>query len=123
MVQSAALTEQRSLVRAQYVPLDFVRMADVYILYSRTLSRYYIGSCVNVDFRIQQHLQEPIPGSFTSKAKDWEIYLTITGLGFKQARAIESHIKKMKSKRYIQNLKRYPEIIQRLISSYRFDER
>jgi putative endonuclease len=31
---------------------------------------------------------------------------------------IEQHIKKMKSKVYIQNLKRYPEILQKLINKY-----
>jgi len=97
-------------------------MADVYILFSSTLNKYYIGSCENFGIRLQQHLQRSIKGSFTSSAIDWKLYLVITGLGFRQARAIESHIKRMKSKVYIQNLKKYPEIIQKLIALYFFKE-
>lgn len=47
-------------------------------------------------------------------AEDWELYLSIDELTYQQARLIEIHIKKMKSKTYIQNLAKYPEIIERL---------
>ena len=115
MVQSAALTEQRSLVRAQYVPLY---MAAVYILYSQSLNKYYIGSCVEVTERFDQHLSKIFPGAFTTKANDWVIYFSLINLSYTQARKIESHIKKMKSKKYIENLEKYPEISQNLINLY-----
>jgi putative endonuclease len=35
-----------------------------------------------------------------------------------QAHKIENHIKKMKSKKYIENLKKYPEISLRLLQKY-----
>ncbi len=98
-------------------------MADVYVLYSYTLGKYYIGSCTNIELRLQQHLQGSITGSFTSKASDWKIFLTIKGLSFKMARSIESHIKRMKSKKYIESLKNYPEIVKGLISRYSINER
>jgi putative endonuclease len=56
--------------------------------------------------------------SFTTGAEDWEIYLSIDELSYQQARSIELHLKKMKSKTYIQNLIKYPEIIERLKSKY-----
>lgn len=52
--------------------------------------------------------------SFTSKADDWELYYKVDKLEARQARAIERHIKAMKSKKYITNLKLYPEIMNKL---------
>jgi len=55
---------------------------------------------------------------YTSKADDWELFLTIDCKIKQQATNIESHIKKMKSKVYIQNLKKYPEMIEKLIQKF-----
>jgi len=93
-------------------------MAAVYILYSQSLDKYYIGSCIEVTERLDQHLSKIFPGAFTAKADDWIIFFSLINLSYKQARSIESHIKNMKSKKYIQNLKRYPEILQNLINLY-----
>ena len=93
-------------------------MAAVYILYSQSLDKYYIGSCIEVTERLDQHLSKIFPGAFTTKANDWVIFFSLIDLSYKQARSIESHIKNMKSKKYIQNLKRYPEISQNLINLY-----
>ena len=51
-------------------------------------------------------------------AEDWELYHSIDELAYKQARSIETHLKKMKSKTYIYNLTKYPEIIERLKVKY-----
>ena len=56
--------------------------------------------------------------AFTKRANDWEIFLSIDYLEYKQARNIESHIKRMKSRKYIQNLLKYPDIIERLREKY-----
>jgi putative endonuclease len=93
-------------------------MAAVYILYSQSLDKYYIGSCIEVTEKLNQHLSKIFPGAFTTKANDWVIFLSLINLSYKQARDIESHIKNMKSKKYIQNLKRYPELSQKLINLY-----
>jgi putative endonuclease len=89
-------------------------MATVYILYSKSIDRFYTGSCKDLDKRLNQHLNNKFEKSFTSKTSDWEIYHVIEKLEYSQARKIEKHIKKMKSKKYVQNLKRYPEIIEKL---------
>ena len=52
------------------------------------------------------------------KAKDWEVYLKIECKSKEQALAIEKHIKKMKSKVYIQNLKKYSEMKFKLLEKY-----
>jgi putative endonuclease len=68
--------------------------------------------------RVDQHLTEYFPGAFTGKVKDWTIFFHLDGLGYQQARKVEAHIKRMKSKRFIENLKTYPEISSRLITLY-----
>lgn len=47
-------------------------------------------------------------------AGDWELYFSVDDLAYQQVRSIESHKKKIRSKIYIQNLKKYPEIIEKL---------
>ena len=93
-------------------------MASVYILFSKKLDRFYTGSCNDLSYRIEQHLNKDFIRSFTAKTDDWELFFYVDDLQYAQARLIEEHIKKMKSKAYIQNLKKYPEIMQRLIVKY-----
>ena len=93
-------------------------MATVYILYSSSLNKYYIGSCKDLVDRFQQHQEDFFGKSFTQKANDWEIFYCLDDLTYSQARKIESHIKKMKSKKYIENLKDHPEMAQKLKALY-----
>jgi putative endonuclease len=93
-------------------------MACVYILYSRSLNKYYTGSCNDLFLRLEQHNSGFFEKAFTGAAIEWAIYLVIENLGYKQARDIEAHIKKMKSKKYIENLNKYPELRQKLITMY-----
>jgi putative endonuclease len=79
-------------------------MASVYILYSKKLDKFYTGSCLDFHFGLEQHLHKVYPGSFTSNSDDWQLFLLIENLSYAQARSVETHIKKMKSKAYIQNL-------------------
>jgi putative endonuclease len=47
-------------------------MAYIYILYSTTLNRYYIGHTTMLpEQRLQKHLTNH--DGFTGKAKDWQI--------------------------------------------------
>ena len=94
-------------------------MAAVYILYSPVLDRFYTGSCIDFEQRFQDHQSKKYIDSFTSNASDWELYLRIDKLSYRQARAIERHIKKMKSRIYIENLLKYPEMVQKLINRYK----
>ena len=93
-------------------------MASVYILFSKNLDRFYTGSCKDLSYRIEQHLNKDFSKSFTAKTDDWELFLFVDHLSYDQARLIEEHIKKMKSKTYIQNLKKYPEMLQKLTIKY-----
>lgn len=93
-------------------------MGVVYILFSNRLTKFYIGSCKDLSERITQHANNTYEKSFTAKADDWELYLSITDLGYQQARLIELHIKNMKSAKYIKDLIKYPEIIEKLKERY-----
>ena len=93
-------------------------MASVYILYSDQLNRYYVGSCEDLALRMEQHLNGVFKGSYTSKADDWVLYWHMDQLGYSQARLIEKHIKGMKSRKYLNDLKQYPEIAIRLRNLY-----
>ena len=78
------------------------------------MDTYYTGSCLDLEKRLIQHKNKEFNSSFTSKADDWKLFLKIDDLEYHQARKIEAHIKKMKSKGYIKNLVKYPDIIKRL---------
>ncbi|MFN5415460.1 MAG: GIY-YIG nuclease family protein [Flavobacteriia bacterium] len=93
-------------------------MANVYILHSKKLNKFYIGSCQNLHERLEKHINKTFQDSYTSNSDDWELFLDIADLAYLQARAIEHHIKKMKSKVYIQNLSAFPEIIEKLKLKY-----
>ena len=106
-----AVFERKSL-------LPFNTMATVYIIYSPLLDSFYIGSCNDLNERLLKHNQGKYPISFTTRANDWEVFLKIENLEYKQARMIEAHIKRMKSRTYIRNLSRYPELIVKLQEKY-----
>ena len=85
-----------------------------YILYSRLLDKYYIGETEDIEKRLILHNTGFFKPSFTSKTSDWVLYLKIECNNRKIARYIERHIKSMKSRKYIENLKKYPEMIMKI---------
>jgi putative endonuclease len=74
---------------------------------------------MDLHYRIGQHLNQHFIGSFTAKADDWVLSFFNDNLEYSQARSIERHIKEMKTKAYIQNLKKYPEMMEKLLFRYR----
>ena len=94
-------------------------MYSLYVLFSKKLSIYYVGCCKDLGYRYELHLSKIFKGSFTTRSDDWEIFYHVDGLMYKQARKIERHIKRMKSRVYLQNLKNHPEIMNRLIVKYK----
>jgi putative endonuclease len=92
-------------------------MFTVYILRSSKLDRFYTGFTTNLDLRLHFHENAEVR-KFTAKADDWVLFLEITCASKTQGLAIEKHIKKMKSRVYIENLIKYPEIIEKLKVRY-----
>jgi len=93
-------------------------MDCVYILFSSKLNWFYIGYTSDFGTRLEFH-KNAEHHKFTSKADDWEVFLKIPCENKTQGLHIEKHIKKMKSKIYIENLIKYPEIILKLKDKYK----
>jgi len=77
-------------------------MYYTYIIYSKAINKYYIGSCQDIQQRLQDHLNSR--SKYTRVAKDWEIKYFETFPTRTEACQRELQIKKMKSRRYIENL-------------------
>jgi len=94
---------------------------SVYILYSKKSDKHYIGfTTISPEDRLARHLNKfyEEATTFTKKADDWVLIWHLERKTIKQGRSIEAHIKKMRSSKYIQNLIKYPEIAQKLLSLY-----
>ena len=94
-------------------------MASAYILYSISKDRFYIGfTTETVAVRLERHNNDYYEDKSTADGKPWTIFLEIPCDSIQQARNIEAHIKAMKSRKYLENLKRYPEMIDKLKKKY-----
>ena len=92
---------------------------NVYIIFSKKLNKYYVGTTDDFDKRLEEHNTGGHDEAFTKAGIHWERFVVIENLSSKQAYRIEKHIKKMKSAEYIANLKKYPEMVLRLIERYK----
>jgi putative endonuclease len=90
----------------------------VYILFSKKLNRFYVGTTDNPHKRLSEHNSGAFDNAFTRKGIPWSFFLIIERLESKQAYKIENHIKNMKSKKFIENLLKYPMIISNLKLKY-----
>ncbi len=93
-------------------------MYCVYVLFSEKLDRFYIGSTSDFDARMDFH-HHAEARKFTAKADDWILFDKIDCEHKNQASSIEKHIKSMKSKVYIQNLKKFPEMKDKLKAKFK----
>ncbi|WP_317206104.1 GIY-YIG nuclease family protein [Zunongwangia profunda] len=93
-------------------------MHFVYIIYSQKVDQYYIGETEDIENRLLKHNTGFFKNSFTAKTNDWELFFSISCYNRTQAQKIEKHIKKMKSRKYIQNLKKHPNISKKLLLKY-----
>jgi len=90
-----------------------------YILFSESINRFYVGYTSDIEERLKLHNSGYFGGrSYTCKASDWDLFLLIPCESAEMAVFFESRIKKMKSRKYIENLKKYPEIIEKILKEY-----
>ncbi len=76
----------------------------VYILYSRTADRFYVGETANIEVRLEQHRTHRYRGSYTSIAKDWELCVSLDCRDRTHALAVEWYIKRQKRRGFIERL-------------------
>jgi len=68
--------------------------------------------------RLFLHNSNTLNRGVTRKKIPWEYFIILEVESKAVALRIEKHIKNMKSRVYIQNLKKYPELAQNLIKKY-----
>ena len=96
-----------------------IYMFCVYIIFSEKLNKFYIGTTDDFEKRLFEHNNGIYAESYTYRGIPWTKHFVINHLTSKTAYAIEKHIKSMKSSKYIENLIKYPEIIEKL--KYKYD--
>jgi putative endonuclease len=74
----------------------------VYILYSKNIDRYYIGSTSNLEERLRKHNSKH--RGFTGKASDWEVVYLEDFDTIHEAQSREKQIKSWKSRKEIEKL-------------------
>lgn len=91
--------------------------AYTYIIFSKSLNRFYVGVTHETPVeRLENHNKHSYGNHrFTAIANDWEIFLIIEVDNYSHAVRLERKIKAMKSKTFIQNLRKYPELVQKII--------
>src|SRR5690606_39059350 len=75
-------------------------MPWMYILYSKKLDKYYVGSCVNLERRLYEH--NIGHSKFTSTGIPWEMVYKEEFQKEIEAKRRELGVKKMKSRKYIE---------------------
>lgn len=79
-------------------------MHTLYILFSRMADKYYVGETSDMARRFAEHRSGTYKGSYTTRAKDWEIVLELHFDDVTKARRAESFIKRMNSCVFIKKL-------------------
>ena len=94
-------------------------MFYIYILYSKNIDAFYIGQTIDLNKRIVEHNSKFYDNTFTVKTNDWILYYSMECDSRKQAILIESHIKRMKNRKYYESLKIHPDISIYLKNKYK----
>ena len=77
-------------------------MPCVYIIYSQKINKYYVGACTDLERRLREH--NVGHSKFTSTGIPWIVKYSEEFETLPEAKKRESAIKKMKSRKYIENL-------------------
>jgi putative endonuclease len=77
-------------------------MPYVYIIFSKKINKYYVGACTNLERRLYEH--NIGHSKFTSTGMPWELMHSEQYETLAEARKIELSIKKMKSRKFIEEL-------------------
>ena len=78
----------------------------VYVLFSKTRSRYYVGQITDIDKRLKRHNGGLVPS--TKGGIPWELVLQIPVASRSEAIHLEKRIKKRGAKRFIDDLRGVP---------------
>ena len=76
----------------------------LYILFSKSKTKYYVGETHDLSQRLLRHNDHTYNNSFTKIANDWEVILTFECSNKIDALYLERFIKRMKSKIFLKKL-------------------
>jgi len=76
-----------------------LRMHYLYIIFSNSLNKFYVGESHNVEERLQKHNNHSYKDAFSNIANDWVIVLSKKCASRDDALFLESFTKRMKSKK------------------------
>jgi putative endonuclease len=74
----------------------------MYIIFSEKLNKYYVGACINLERRLHEH--NIGHSKFTSTGIPWILKYSELYESLAVAKKKEMAIKKMKSRKFIENL-------------------
>ena len=77
-------------------------MYEVYVIYSRSLHRHYVGQTKDFGSRLGRHNSGKVPS--TKHGVPWEVLFTQKVTSRSEAVRLESKIKKRGAKRYLEEL-------------------
>ena len=86
-------------------------MHFLYILYSISINKYYVGETPDVSIRIKQHNLHYFSKSLTKAASDWKVALSLECASKEEAVYLEKFVKKMKSRHFIEKVIANHEIL------------
>ncbi|MGB7786389.1 MAG: GIY-YIG nuclease family protein [Salinimicrobium sp.] len=92
-------------------------MHFLYILYSKTANRYYVGETADLENRFQNHIDHKYKQGFTKAAEDWKVVLELKLDSKADALFLESFIKRMKSKIFTEKIIQNPSILQDILKN------
>jgi len=75
-------------------------MFSFYILFSKSLDKYYLGYTADLDKRLAEHNSGI--STFTSRSNDWELKYYESFQSRKEAMLRERQVKNKKSRKYIE---------------------
>ncbi|OYU82179.1 MAG: excinuclease ABC subunit C [Flavobacterium sp. BFFFF1] len=86
-------------------------MHYLYIVYSKSADKYYVGETYDVAERLLKQNNHLYDNAFTKIAHDWRVVLEYECLNESHAAYLERFIKKMKSRTFILKIINSPEIL------------
>ena len=90
----------------------------VYVIKSSKDDSFYIGRTSTLEERLKYHNSTHKNIGVTRRNIPWNYHYTLEVESSIIASKIEKHIKRMKSRRYLKNLAKYPEIGEKLVKKY-----
>ena len=86
-------------------------MYSIYIIYSKKIDRYYVGTTDDVEKRLDEHNSGFYNEAYTVKGVPWELRLSFEYESSQKAYGLEKFLKKMKSRVFLEKVIVDPDIL------------